>query len=540
MVTNCKKPLDLCSVEARKCFVETLYDVLVDDVVPTPYLEIEGGDNFGVNFLNGRGRLPNPNSTEINILDVNVASLFSDTFKPLYQGVTGVGKTYTIDAVLNTVFGEEGDGWATIRLGGPSILANTDPTELWRYEGDIRDENFGKIDPSALSKFGAVFIDEISAGDSDKVLELLDGRIKSNGSSHYLRIPIPGEDGKYKELAIFAAMNPPDAEHSHSREMSIAVEDRLHKIMFPNGVSEVGSSQLEKRLTDGLHEKFWNKFSEASGVTGGWREVYPVIADSSKLSFALDGKSREFFDAILGYVGAEPIKAFERNAELMKQVGFSPKFFIDENSNDYKKIMDAQGDLKYGFVKRNLNQIGDFAGVLGFIRGVKDGSYDLSVGLDDVAVSMGVILEGKTITGTENGKLMPSICDFRRAYLNLHKEMKAHADFGICQETWQSAVWGATEEGNQDPFKRYMNTIKANINDLNQDSVTGVSEAVLRSRLLADLGVLVNFSETYEEDVVPILRLGTSDALQEFDKLYNIKKVDSSAYAHRLDLIFAD
>ena len=102
--------------ELRKHFIQTLYGTLDSVVSPTPYMEITEGDKVDVRFLDGKGRLPMPNTTEVNVLDIDIASLFFDDFDILYEGVTGVGKTYTIDALFDAVFGS--DGHCTLRLSG--------------------------------------------------------------------------------------------------------------------------------------------------------------------------------------------------------------------------------------------------------------------------------------------------------------------------------------------------------------------------------------------------------------------------------------
>ena len=252
--------------EARKHFVETLYDTLEGVISPTPYLEVTEGNSVDVKFLNGQGRLPSPNSTEVTVLDIDTASMFFDDFHVLYEGVTGVGKTYTSDALLNTVFGREGEDWATIRLGGTGVLANNDPTELWRYEVKFNDERFGKIDPSKLSKYGAIFIDEINVGDPEKTFQVVEGKLKENGGNYNLQIPIPGKDGEYKGLAIFAAMNPSDAEHNHARELTIAGENRFLKFRFPNGVAEAGYNE------EWLQNQIWENpaclgYGDLEGIT---------------------------------------------------------------------------------------------------------------------------------------------------------------------------------------------------------------------------------------------------------------------------------
>jgi hypothetical protein len=513
--------------EMRRHFIETLYDTLEGVVSPTPYLQIVEGDNVDVKFLNGKGRLPTPNTTEVTVLDIDAASLFFDDFHILYEGVTGVGKTYTSDALFNTVFGP--DGHYTIRLSGGVLGSSAiEPFTTTTLENGVPKT---RIDYDKCSQYGALFIDEINRGDSQEVFQVVDGEIHVNGDTGYLRLPIKGEQDRYKKLAIIAAMNPSDAQHSAALELDIAGENRFLKFRFPNGVAEAGSSQLEKKLTDNLHDRFWTEFARKSGVNGNWKEIYPIVTDPEQFASKLDGATREFIDVALGYVGYDPKETFERNTELMQQAGFSPRFSVRDD-NDYRKILESQGKLKHSFVRRDLRKIKDLSRLIGFIKGVKDGSYSNAVKLNDVAASIGVILESKTITGTDYGSLMALVNDARSAYAEMHKEMQMPEAYGIRQGIWQAAINAGQETG----FEGYLNTLRAGMAKLN--SQTGsTAQATLKSRALADLVVLEHFSKTYEADVTAALKAKGSDTFKGFTDLYETKKRQSSIYEHRLSSI---
>jgi len=514
----------------RKHFIESLYHTLEGVVSPTPYLEIREGENVDVKFLNGRGRLPMPNTTEVTVLDIDVASLFFDDFHILYEGVTGVGKTYTSDALFNAVFGPDGEGWVTIRLGGSSVWSGSDPTSPWRYEVGLNDPRFGKIDPNKLTQYAAVFIDEINRGEIEKTFQVVDGKLKENGCSYELRLPIQGTD-RYKGLAIIAAMNPADAEHSAALELDIAGENRFLKFRFPNGVAEAASSQLEKKLAGDLHDRFWTEFGERSGVKGGWREVYPVVTDPEQFPAGLDGATREFIDVALGYVGHDPIETYERNVELMQQGGLQPRFSVRKD-NDYDKILAAQNTLKHGFVRRDLRKIRDLSRLVGFIKSIKNGSYTPSVTLNDVAASIGIVLESKTMTGTDYGSLMALVNDARRAYGEANAQMNIPPGYGLRQAIWQSAVYAGQEHG----FDGYMNTLRQGMAQLNAQAGSA-AQATIRSRVLADLVVLEHFSKMHEQDVAAALKEPGEKAFAAFHELYAKKKAQSSVYEHRLDSI---
>ena len=512
----------------RKDFVETLYGTLESVVSPTPYLEVTEGENVDVKFLNGKGRLPSPNSTEVNILDIDTASMFFDDFHVLYEGETGVGKTYTSDALFNTVFGPEGN--YTLRLSG-GILGSSalEPFTTTTLENGVPKT---KIDQEKCQQYGALFIDEINRGDSQEVFQVVDGKIHVNGDTGYLRIPIPGKDNEYKGLAIIAAMNPADAEHNAAIDLDIAGENRFLKFKFPNGVAEAGSGQLEKKLAGDLHEQFWDKFSKKSGMKGGWKDIYPIVTDPTQFPTDLDGETKEFIDVAVGYVGYNPKETFERNVELMEQRGLSPNFTIDVNHNDYKKILDTQGTLKHGFVRRDLGKIKDLSRLLSFVKGIKNGSYDANVQLNDVAAGIGVVLESKAITGTDYGGLMALVNDVRSAYADLHKQMGVPETYGLKQGIWQAAVNAGQDQNSE----AYFNTLRAGMEKLNTQAGS-VAQATIRSRVLADLSVLEHFSKTYETDINAALKAKGEDTFKGFKELYQDKKAEASVYEHRLGSI---
>ncbi len=513
--------------ELRKYFIESIYQTLSGAISPTPYMEIEESDKINVKFLNGKGELPRPNTTEITVLDIDAASLFFDDFHILYEGVTGVGKTYTSDALFSSVFGN--DGYTTLRLS-TGIMGNS---ALEPFSKTVMENGVPKtrIDHEKCAKYGALFIDEINRGDSQEVLQVVDGEIHINGDKGFLRVPILSTSPqRYKNLMVIAAMNPPDAEHKSATELDIAGENRFLKFRFPNGVDEAASSQLDKIVKDGLYDRFWSSFNKKAGTTGGWREFYPVVTDSESLQVELNGETREFIDVALGYVGHAPIETFEHNAELIKQGGITARFGVRKDNN-YNKVIEAQNLLKHGFVRRDLGKIGNLARLIGFIKSIKNGSYEPSVNLNDVAVSMGVVLESKIITGSEYGKLINLVNDARKAYTDLHKAHNIPEEYGFRQATWQAAVYAGQEQG----FTGYVNTIANSINALNTQTTTP-AEGTLKSRLVADLVVLDHFSKTFEADITKILKQGEG-SFQAFVDLYNEKKGQSSIYEHRLESI---
>lgn len=509
--------------ELRKHFIETLYDNLEGIVSPTPYLELKENDKVDINFLNGKGPLPKPNSTEITILDLDIASLFFDNFNLLYEGVTGVGKTYTSDALFNTVFGQDGN--YTIRLGGGLLGASAlEPFTTTELVNGIPKT---KIDHDKCQKYGALFIDEINRGDSQEVFQVVDGKIHVNGDTGYLRIPIPGTD-RFKKLALIAAMNPADGQHSSALELDIAGENRFLKFQYPNGIEEAASSQLDKEDLD-LYNKFWEEIRKKTGLKGDWKDIYPLITDSEQIERELGYDSKEFIDVAIGYVSKNPLETFERNCKIMKEGNYIPKFNLVAG-NDLERVLEAQKNLKQGFVRRDMRKIHDLSLLLAFIKSIKNRSYEPIVSLNDVAASIAINLESKKITDSPEGQLNNLVNDALHSYRNLCKDLKVPNNYGLRQSVFNAAYYAGLDKG----FKEYLNTIQGNIESLNNQT-QGIANNVIRSRLASDLVVLDNFSQNYHKEIEKILKSENPDKL--FMDLYEDKKSESSIYEHRLKSI---
>ena len=59
------------------------------------------------------------------------------------------------------------------------------------------------------------------------------------------------------------------------------------------------------------------------------------------------------------------------------------------------KSLKRRGTLKHGFVRERPKKIRDLGRLLGFIKGVKNGSYESPVRINDAAAAIGIVLESK-------------------------------------------------------------------------------------------------------------------------------------------------
>src|SRR3989338_4730588 len=350
-------------IKLRKHFLSTLYEVLPPVISPTPYLELrEEAQGVAVTFLDGRGKLPAEKSIEATTLDFKISSLFFDNINILDEGITGVGKTFTGEALFTTLFGQEGQ--YTLRLGGG--LLGQSPLEP--FTRTVLDHGIPKIliDHERCQRYGGIFIDEINMGDSQQTFQVIDGKINLHGETGHIRLPILGTD-RFKKMAIIAAMNPATAEYAGAIELNAAGENRFLKFRYPNGAEEAGSSQISKKRLGDLHAAFWQRFAEKTGLTGSWKEIYPFVTDPHLLTLELDGRAQELIDATLGFVTKHPEEVWKRNKELLRQAGYETLSTV-RRDNTLQRIEEKQQSLKLGFVRRDLEKIRDLSRLLAFIK----------------------------------------------------------------------------------------------------------------------------------------------------------------------------
>lgn len=486
-----------------RAFVEELYSTVRSAVAPTPLYEITDDTRVEVDYIAGRGQLPAEDATEITVMDVNIASLFFDDFHVLYEGDTGAGKTYGSETVFETVFGRE--GYYSLQLREDMLGASpTDPFTRVEQEGGMPKM---RVDEEACRQYGGMFVDEINrARDTNEVIGVVDGEVQVNGDRARLGLPIPGTD-RVKGLAIIAAMNPADAEYTDTRQLDLAGENRWVKFPFPDNVDESGAGQLGRDRAPDMHETFWDAYRERTGMDGSWRELFPVVADPAHVSNGLNGQVEEFVDALIGFVGRDPATTYDRNTALIEDCGYTPSFDVEDDGNYLEKVQEAQGQMRHEFGRRDLEQVYDTSQLLGFITGVKDGSFDIGASLTDVVAATGIVAEGKTVTGTEYGQLVGLVDDARAAYDDVVDQFEDVVDHGevpdgrgIRETAWQAAVMAGVEDG----FDTYLESVQDKLAGMN--TYTGNSaEAAVRSRVVADLAVLESFSERYRDELEDVL-----------------------------------
>lgn len=255
-----KKHLHRASVLAT---LEGISEVVSSRATPTPLYRITYNtitNSLDFSFLDGKGKVPIPGSIDIDIGDVVITSLLSDRTPLLFEGITGTGKTYTLEHVLKAVYSP--DNRRSLRLN-PNMSNVLQPYIEGSIDGGVLRI---KINKDAAREIAALFIDEQNRGDTNAVLGLLDNQVNlATGERAELGLLIPQldlqgksaqiyfEDGKVKPIAVFSAQNPSSAEYSGARSTDGAVGNRQVRVNYPNMALNSGAATLNMTSRDDNH-----------------------------------------------------------------------------------------------------------------------------------------------------------------------------------------------------------------------------------------------------------------------------------------------
>jgi len=254
--------------------IESASQTMGSRVAPTPLFRIaydQDSSSLEFTFLEGKGLVPAKSAIDVDYADFVFASFQCDRVALLSEGITGTGKTYTLEQVLKTVY--DADNRRGIRLNTnmsnvlqPYIEGRVDPNE-----GVLRIN----INKKAVREIAALFIDEQNRGDTNAILGLLDNQVVlATGERAELGLPIPQinvngkdvkidfEDEKVKPVAVHSAQNPPNPEYSGARRTDGAVGNRQVRINYPNMALNSGAATIN--MTEQFnhhHQTFMDLFT---------------------------------------------------------------------------------------------------------------------------------------------------------------------------------------------------------------------------------------------------------------------------------------
>ncbi len=476
----------------RTAFVESLYSTLRNVVLATPLFYIpKKDDSFVINFSNTDFN----GSEEVSALDISIAALFSNA-NLLFEGETGTGKTYVAKSLFETVFGSE--GYYSLRLNG-GMLNNS---VFEPFTKVVLDNGVPKVvvNEEKLSSYGAIFVDEVNRGDTNELLQLLDGVVVLNGKIYNLNLPIIGSDG-YKKIVVFGAVNPDSGEYTGVSSLDAAVEGRFLKMFFRNGL-EFLSSQLDIEPLD-LHASFSEKFKEKTNIEYDWKTIYPLI---SSTNFVFDSYSKEVLDVFSAFF-SNPVESFEKNLSIIEASGVKPAFSLKED-NDFELLV-SKLSFKTPFSRRDVNSVYQWSKILDFIGNFKTTNYHHNV----VPSSLSLVLSNK-ISDKESAP--SAVEEIYKSYKSILDSFNVPLGFSFRNVVLESAFRYSKSRG----YDGFVYVLDETLNRLNKET-SSISSVVL-SRVMSDIALLKLFVENHAQQLHSLFK--DNNVRESFVSFYNSKR----------------
>ncbi len=299
----------------------------------------------------------------------------------LFEGETGIGKTYTSQIFLKTIFPSQ--SYSTYRLSGNVFTNNVFQPFL---KAIAKKDEFPRmvIDKQATGRIGALFIDEINRGDPQSLLQLLDGKIYVSGEEGTLGIAIPevrknnsNNNTLRKGVMVIGAQNPPaeiDNKFKGTSLLDAAVENRFLKIDFMGDISSVGSTAWFTENELDLHQSFikkmisyFNQFSITQEIETkndiqnnpsksvekliheDWLSIYAWMTNAKKHQFPILKSAQEFLDISIMILNQEMKQIYisekQLIGQLLEMIG-KKELFSDLNSELISKETDEFSKFK--------------------------------------------------------------------------------------------------------------------------------------------------------------------------------------------------
>lgn len=381
--------------------VNALYRVLSAFSVPAPLYRLAFDEQAGhveMTEAQGHARVPAPGALDISALDVVVISNLRD-IPVLFEGETGVGKTYVTQSYLRTLFPR--GSTVSLRLSGNTFLNNIFQPFL---EGAIDNGMpVTRIKKSAVESIAGMFVDEINRGDPQNVLQFLDNELYNAGEFVRLGVRIPvlqngavGWGQRRKKLAILTAQNPPaaaDAKFASTLELDAAVDNRLLKVDFGNAARSAGTTLWLEEEPPDPHQEFLSAFCELScrylgvppdafaGLPGDWLTLYAWVTDPWWTDKPILYSALELADLMVCVLGGDLPRTYEAERQVAidwcARLGLAPgrDFELAETERG-KKVQQAVATFKVPVIYRDIVQVKKLADVLATLRTLKEASRE--------------------------------------------------------------------------------------------------------------------------------------------------------------------
>ncbi|MFQ6010059.1 MAG: hypothetical protein ACE5J7_03010 [Candidatus Aenigmatarchaeota archaeon] len=379
-------------------YVGATYNVMDQKSLPTPLFRArwkKRDKKVEVEILKGRPKVPIPDSVEINALDLVLAHQMRD-IPLLWLGESGTGKTHVTECFYATIARPENIYSLTLESGltGSSVL---DP-----FTRGVQEDGMSKLKilRESLDQYIGIFIDELTRGDTNDIIKIVDGLVVAGSERGRLGIPIPelkqGKleyDGRKKKMQVVGAANPPNSRYSRAIDPDDAIKQRFQMYDFESIAQSAGSSLWRTDPVEGGHEKFIDLFKKRTseylgidkslfdGIEDDWVSLYAWITDSERTSKDQIYSALEFADMLgaamsQGYSATaqeeqDELEAWSNMLENEYGIKFEFNFAVREDSDEVKKIYEVVNSMREPLVPRDIVKVKKMADAIKTIRELK-------------------------------------------------------------------------------------------------------------------------------------------------------------------------
>lgn len=532
-------------------YCQALYGVVRKMAAPSPLyrLAYDGRHNvLRMEETAGDSLVPEDGSLDVNDLDMLLMGSLRD-IPILFEGESGVGKTFISQAFMRTVFPKEGA--VSLRLSGSTFLNNVfQPFLEGKIEGGMP---VTRIKASAVDGIAAMLVDEINRGDPQNILQLLDNELYNSGAFARLGPEIPelGDDGRVrrsgrrKKLVIVSAQNPSataDAKFTGASQLDAAVDNRLLKISFGNAANSVGSGVW---LTEECRDPFGDfigafvaRTAQHLGLREGdvpvskenWLSVYPWVTDSSRTDKPILYSALELTDLLSAVLGGDLPRKLQYEARVANAWGsrLGMKLRVPEEAREteeVKKIHDIIATFKAPLIFRDIVQIKKLADVLSTLSSLRCamcaadpvGCYltlEKFVGVREVACASALLARGKQQPSAPSAT--PLVNEVAVQYVSLTEAVQAGLGYlsasfdgrdpnaGIKKPALFRAVRDALKHG--DGAEKLAARLGGETSKIAGLAGSGVIRAIMACKASADLLTLAGFVAQHTREVDEALR----------------------------------
>lgn len=581
--------------------VQAARSVMSEECMPTPLYRLvydETDHHLQFQNLDGRAAIPQADALDISMLDMLLAATFREKMPLLFEGKTGIGKTFTTEKLGKTLFAPE--NYRVLRLN--QTMSNVQQPYV---EGRI-EHGVVKIflKREELERIALLFIDEVNRGDSNQVLQIQDGQVTlSTGERGELGLPVPRyANGTWtldrenrKGLQVVSAQNPPattDAKYNKTTRNDAALSNRNVSLNVPNPMGSIGASVVFLGNGNGQHKKFMNRYTallsqytgipadKLTNVNADWLSMYAFTTDSKKTEQANIRSAVEFLDGMLLLTSPNLEKVYEQERGLSQEwkealraynVDFEYPQALTPTANILEKVREIVQSFEEEVITRDITKVRKLADAVSTIRKHQQAldspnpvqayaELPKYVTVKDIACAMSIMLRDKqqkhdkdptTLVDTVLKEYVATVEDFAGKIGYTWKRilgLSGAEDNKFSPDNPSLSVYAlALAHAFQETGKAKKNKVEAFIKDvatsvaiLKRQTMGSELKKPLLARYIADLATLAGFVDQYKNELEQKLTAKSElSTLKGFYREVRMRGTIDDIYLQRLPRVLA-